>query len=423
MTEYRDWDLDKLIHLIRYSDWGVPVRAMEEVLERGPAATEKLREVLRAYPDPDTGEDLRLWPIVLLGELRDPSAVPDLAEVVRGSDSDYIGLLLTAAEALAKIGGPALPALRSLAESPTPHHRLWAYYAIGRIPEDAAFDLLLSALETDAEMVDLVAMALDDQRRSEAIEPLLRTLERAEPWQWPELEDALAGLHGANPKKEAEPEDWRLRYRWQPGVGFFPLNWATIAAIVRDKQQDMRDRATPLRRSLEEILDEAKRAEPARCDCCGVPTWHGTGVTVCPETAASLAFLQAKMLGDLAEEEELDDLFEVLDEIEIRLSDLEESKPDGKAAKQRWDDRKMSLTVLRNACIWLVQQGIETVAAGGEWLHTEAARAAVIHDSPLPLPHTRHTPDTRPAVRVGRNERCPCGSGHKFKKCCGSAAG
>jgi uncharacterized protein YecA (UPF0149 family) len=24
-------------------------------------------------------------------------------------------------------------------------------------------------------------------------------------------------------------------------------------------------------------------------------------------------------------------------------------------------------------------------------------------------------------VKVGRNEACPCGSGRKFKKCCGSA--
>ena len=32
-------------------------------------------------------------------------------------------------------------------------------------------------------------------------------------------------------------------------------------------------------------------------------------------------------------------------------------------------------------------------------------------------------PDTyiRPEPKVGRNEPCPCGSGKKFKKCCGSA--
>ncbi|MEI6705284.1 MAG: SEC-C metal-binding domain-containing protein, partial [Deltaproteobacteria bacterium] len=29
-------------------------------------------------------------------------------------------------------------------------------------------------------------------------------------------------------------------------------------------------------------------------------------------------------------------------------------------------------------------------------------------------------PPEPPAHRVGRNEPCPCGSGKKFKKCCGS---
>ncbi len=28
-------------------------------------------------------------------------------------------------------------------------------------------------------------------------------------------------------------------------------------------------------------------------------------------------------------------------------------------------------------------------------------------------------PIRRAALAVGRNDRCPCGSGHKYKKCCG----
>lgn len=31
-------------------------------------------------------------------------------------------------------------------------------------------------------------------------------------------------------------------------------------------------------------------------------------------------------------------------------------------------------------------------------------------------------PYTRPAPKIGRNDPCPCGSGKKFKKCCGAAA-
>ncbi|WP_371257832.1 SEC-C metal-binding domain-containing protein [Synechococcus sp. PCC 7502] len=28
------------------------------------------------------------------------------------------------------------------------------------------------------------------------------------------------------------------------------------------------------------------------------------------------------------------------------------------------------------------------------------------------------TPATRQSKKVGRNEKCPCGSGKKYKKCC-----
>ena len=33
----------------------------------------------------------------------------------------------------------------------------------------------------------------------------------------------------------------------------------------------------------------------------------------------------------------------------------------------------------------------------------------------------QHAPVTREAPKVGRNDPCPCGSGRKFKKCCGAA--
>jgi hypothetical protein len=32
------------------------------------------------------------------------------------------------------------------------------------------------------------------------------------------------------------------------------------------------------------------------------------------------------------------------------------------------------------------------------------------------------TPITRPGSKLGRNDPCPCGSGRKWKKCCGKAA-
>ncbi len=36
--------------------------------------------------------------------------------------------------------------------------------------------------------------------------------------------------------------------------------------------------------------------------------------------------------------------------------------------------------------------------------------------------HEPAAPVVRAAPKVGRNDPCPCGSGKKFKKCCGGAS-
>lgn len=43
----------------------------------------------------------------------------------------------------------------------------------------------------------------------------------------------------------------------------------------------------------------------------------------------------------------------------------------------------------------------------GHWLYV---------DGDIPKPKTRHV------EKIGRNDPCPCGSGKKYKKCCGSGA-
>jgi preprotein translocase subunit SecA len=48
------------------------------------------------------------------------------------------------------------------------------------------------------------------------------------------------------------------------------------------------------------------------------------------------------------------------------------------------------------------------------------------HDGDSPEHHHHHhhgiAPQVRAARKVGRNDRCPCGSGKKYKKCCLTAA-
>ncbi|MCA9583063.1 MAG: SEC-C domain-containing protein, partial [Myxococcales bacterium] len=36
--------------------------------------------------------------------------------------------------------------------------------------------------------------------------------------------------------------------------------------------------------------------------------------------------------------------------------------------------------------------------------------------------HAPQAPVVRATPKVGRNEACPCGSGKKFKRCCGAKA-
>lgn len=62
---------------------------------------------------------------------------------------------------------------------------------------------------------------------------------------------------------------------------------------------------------------------------------------------------------------------------------------------------------------WL-QRGREELAMTVSSLHTYWAEARKVPTAPL-----RQEPQRRTAPAVGRNERCPCGSGKKFKRCCG----
>jgi len=63
---------------------------------------------------------------------------------------------------------------------------------------------------------------------------------------------------------------------------------------------------------------------------------------------------------------------------------------------------------------------------------TPALRQEIINDLPEILlsiadywrnPQGRNAPEPRRAKKVGRNDPCPCGSGRKFKKCCGADKG
>ena len=51
-----------------------------------------------------------------------------------------------------------------------------------------------------------------------------------------------------------------------------------------------------------------------------------------------------------------------------------------------------------------------------------AQRSAGLVQSSFPMGGRARQPAVRDALKVGRNEPCPCGSGRKYKRCCGAVA-
>lgn len=421
--------------------WGMPVRAMEAVLDHEEEAVEPvarvLRRAVRVRPElwgeltPEADDELlmdALWPAVLLGELGRPGGASALADAVRDTDADDHVLREAAAEGLAKIGAPALDEVGALVQEGEPADRLWAYAALGWMGGDDARGMLLDALEADPEMLDVVGPALAAHGRQEDVSALHEALVRAEPWMRPDLEDATRDLaRGRTPENPLE-EDWRLRYRIRPGLGRMSLTWAAVAAMVREEETVREGRAGTLARPLEEILARPEEErEPERCECCGVVPFRGTGVEVCPEIAVSVALVQHRMLGE-AREEGYDDLFELMDDVEAESQDLEEAAEDGAAwaRRDRTAGERTRIALLHGACRWLVERGVESVGPGRATLLAEAVRLADLHGDPrghlsgggaLPTEGPARAPET-----PGRNDPCPCGSGAKYKRCCGAPA-
>ena len=63
--------------------------------------------------------------------------------------------------------------------------------------------------------------------------------------------------------------------------------------------------------------------------------------------------------------------------------------------------------VLRETSTFLKEDGRWTYSEQRSTIHRQ------VHDAP-------QTPVKREGPKVGRNDPCPCGSGKKFKKCCGA---
>ena len=410
-----------------------PARAMERILAMGEAAVPELLFALEEWEE-DEERDRALLAI-LLGELRHPDAVAPLAQLLREPQEMRLTVPVAAAEALAKIGPPAVPALLELAEDPNPLTRLFAYGALGAIPAPEAYQALLRALEEEPEMAFVVSAGVACQGGEASAPALLGALERCPVWQRPSVEDGIRMAHQGGEALPPLGRDWRLRYRLLPQFGVPDPGTLGLAAIVFEGRHQMPVGPPEPLRTLEEILAAtAVGDEPKICEECGDPLVEETGIPVCPDHALAMAFVQEGLLESMAEswgESDLLTLLEIAEGDYLFLVKEEEDlgppdpdDPDDLEQIEALEMAKEEALIVIRTYSWLLEQGVETVLEGRARLQAQAGTLADRFGDPEGLV-TFASPAPHPTPAVGRNDPCPCGSGRKYKKCCemGGSAG
>jgi hypothetical protein len=406
----------------------LPARDMERVLAMGEAAVPELLSALEECEGDEERDQARL--AILLGELRHPDAVAPLARLLRAPKEVRLTVSVAAAEALAKIGPPAVHALLPLTKDPDPLTRLFAYGALQAIPAPEAYQALLRALEEEPEMAFVVAAGVACQGGEASTPALLAALERCPPWQRASVEEAIRMAHQGGEALPDLSRDWRLRYRLAPEFGVPDPGTLGFAAIdFESRHQDPVGPPEPLR-TLEEILAGTPvRDEAETCEECGDPLVEETGTLVCRDNALAMALMQEDLLKSMAEqwwgEGDLLTLLEFAEEDyllllkkEEDLDPLDPTDPDHREEVEALEMAKEEVRIMIRTYSWLLEQGVETVRAGRARLRAEAGILANRLGDPegLLAPSSSASGLTS---QVGRNDPCPCGSGRKYKKCCG----
>jgi hypothetical protein len=357
---------------------GMPVRALEGLLNHGEAGLGLLILVVRQSVETHRCPGFAHWSAVGLGEAGDADAVPELATLMRLAwPTRSIDVGFSAAEAIGKIGPPAEEMLLRTAKLTPRHERYWFQYAAACMGTEAASDFVLSELERNRPLADSAALALALLGRTDALPALGRALRRVKPWQVPMLAEAIRSLHRNETPMGTYTRDWRLRYRYQPGLGRFPPLLPCLMAMLRSHPRGRRAAAGTVKglpRSVDEVLEQAEGTparEEASCKVChsGRPRYQ-TGVVLCDDCAPTTARIQADCL--LAADCKSNDIFDVLNAIDNHLMDHDLSQfPE--------TDRYRRYVLARSACYWLIDQGIESAAAGVAMLLAEADTDAEVH--------------------------------------------
>jgi hypothetical protein len=412
----------------------LPSRDMERILAEGDAAVPAILSALEEW-EGDENRDQSLLAI-LLGEIRPPEAGVPLARLLR--DPDRIAAAVAAAEALAKIGPLAVPALMDVARDPDPRTRLFAYGALGAIPDPEAYQVLLDALDREPELTFVVAMGVAAQGGEASIPALLRSLERCPAWQRGSVEEAIRLAHEGGDPLPTIREDWRLRYRILPKPRIMNPGPLGMAAILYNARDEIPASAGLAVRSFREILAPLPGREPDVCEGCGGPITRETGIPVCPDDALAVALDQREVLEEVRsawDEESVLGLLEAAEAEYLWLTSdtAEELQAAGELEDpddpRTLEEEREEIQDLIHTLRWVLMQGAETVREGRARLLAQAGLLADRFGDPEGLLADRFGDPGEPlassatssgfTAEVGRNDPCPCGSGRKYKKCCG----
>jgi hypothetical protein len=368
---------EQLIALISEHPWGVPVRDMEALLALGDEGVEPLR---RFFEDPDlshSGETDLLWPLVVLGELRDPRFMPTLFRVLR--EAQGLELPIAAAEALAKLGFLAIPAIEELLdEKSVARTRILAYMALAHMDHPHAWEILEGALENDPELDFAVARALAERNLSEDQERVYRAYCEAESWKRSAFEETLTGMISGRPTWSTPHRDWRLRYRRQPKQGLRIFrSWPDVMVLLWENRHELRPSASTVPYSMEQLRQRAdQRREESVCQDCGEPFRSPTGVPLCGEAEEDLIEFQLQRIRDWMDDR-WEDIHEILDELdhqEMGALQWPEETDEERAYKNEALD---SIDVVKSTLCWMVEEGLAGLSQGERrlWLALQRARS------------------------------------------------
>jgi hypothetical protein len=366
-----------VIEALLARDAAMPVRALERLLDGGDAGLGILLLAVRESVERHRCPGFAHWAAVGLGELGDGDAVPELATLMRlAARAPAIDVGFSAAEAIGKLGPTAEEMLLRTGQLTPRHERYWFHYAAACLGTDGAADFVLSELERNRPLADSAALALALLGRTDALPALDRALGRVKPWQVPMLAEAIRSLHRNASPMGSCTRDWRLRYRYQPGYGRFPALLPCLTAMLRSHPRGRRAAAGTLKglpRSVDEVLEQDRglpvRREPP-CSVChaGRPRYR-TGVVLCDACAPAAARVQADCL--LAVDCMSNDIFDVLNAIDNHVLDHDVRQLPATERYRRY-------LLAGYACHWLIDQGIESAAAGAAMLLAEADAAAEV---------------------------------------------